>query len=51
LVSLDFLKEIPGGCWTLLLTGPKVRRWGFWVSKKFKKSNKYFLGHGSHPCE
>lgn len=39
-----------GGCWTLLLTGPEKRFWGFWVKNKFKKSNKYFLEHGHHPC-
>jgi hypothetical protein len=41
----------PGGAWTALLTGPKVRRWGFWVRDKFKKSNKYFLEHGQHICD
>ena len=40
-----------GGCWTLLLTGPKIRKWGFWVKNKFKKANKYFLEHGVHVCE
>lgn len=40
-----------GGCWSILLTGPKVRRWGFWVGKKWKKANKYFLEHGKHVCE
>lgn len=43
----------PGGVWTLVLTGRKVRRWGFWVKggTKFMKSNKYFLTHGHHPCD
>jgi len=41
----------PGGCWTILFTGPIVRRWGFWVEKKWKKSNKYFLEHGMHICD
>ncbi len=41
----------PGGCWTVLLTGPRLRNWGFYVGKKWKKSNKYFLEHGDHPCE
>lgn len=40
-----------GGCWTVLLTGPEHRFWGFWVGRKFKKANKYFLEHGHHPCE
>jgi len=29
-VSLD-----NGHCWTLVLTGPKVREWGFWCPKGF----------------
>jgi hypothetical protein len=29
-VSLD-----RGHCWTLVLTGPKVREWGFWCPKGF----------------
>lgn len=41
----------PGGVWTAVFTGPLVRRWGFWVKGKFKKSNKYFLEHGHHPCD
>jgi hypothetical protein len=41
----------PGGCWTLLLFGPEKRRWGFWVGKKWKKSNKYFFEHGKHVCD
>ena len=45
------VKVDKGGCWTLLLTGPEMRYWGFWVGKKFKKANKYFLEHGHHPCE
>lgn len=45
-----------GGCWTILLMGPETRKWGFWVRKrsgkwKWKKSNKYFLEHGHHPCD
>lgn len=40
----------PGGCWTILLTGPEVRQWGFWVKGKFRKRNKYFFEHGHHPC-
>jgi hypothetical protein len=40
-----------GGCWTVLLTGPKARRWGFWVKGKMKKSNKFFFEHGIHICD
>jgi hypothetical protein len=48
----------PGGVWTLVVTGPKVRRWGFWVTRKdgsgterLIKSNKYFATYGHHPCD
>lgn len=40
-----------GGAWTLLITGPKIRNWGFWVKDKFKKANKYFFEHGVHSCD
>ncbi len=40
-----------GGCWTLLLTGPRSRYWGFWLNGKFRKANKWFLTYGHHPCQ
>lgn len=46
-VSIDPFK----GCWSILLTGPEKREWGFWVNGKFRKRNKYFFEHGHHPCE
>lgn len=39
------------GCWTMMVTGAHSRFWGFWVGDKFKRSNKFFLEHGHHPCE
>ena len=45
------VKVFPGGCWTLVVTGPKVRRWGFWVKNKFVKSYKYFYRFGNHQCD
>jgi hypothetical protein len=39
-----------GGCWTILLCGPILRSWGFWVKEKFLKANKYFYQWGHHPC-
>jgi len=41
----------PGGVWTVVLTGPNVRTWGFWVNGKFRKANKYHYEHGIHPCD
>lgn len=40
-----------GGCWTLVIAGPMIRKWGFWVGKKHKKPTKYFIEHGHHPCQ
>lgn len=42
--------------WTILLTGPIVRRWGFWErvasgTSRFVKANKWFFKEGPHPCE
>lgn len=37
-------------CWTILLTGPESRQWGFWVKGKFRKRNRYFYDYGHHPC-
>lgn len=45
------VKVDPGGCWTLLLTGPERRVWGFWVNGRFWRRNKYFFKYGHHPCE
>lgn len=36
------------GCWTLLITGREIRKWGFWVNGKFWKRNKYFFKYGHH---
>lgn len=45
------VKVNAGGCWTLMLTGPEVRRWGFWVNGKLKMVWRYFFDYGHHPCE
>lgn len=41
----------PWPVWSILLTGPEKREWGFWVNGKFRKRNKYFFEKGHHPCE
>lgn len=38
------------GALTLLITGPKMRSWGFWLDGKFRKANKWFGKYGHHPC-
>lgn len=40
-----------GGCWTILITGRPLRKWGFWPKGKFVKANKWFLAYGHHPCK
>lgn len=45
------VKILVPGTWTFLVTGPVVRRWGFWVKDKLIKRDKYFAVHGHHPCE
>jgi hypothetical protein len=39
------------GCWSIILTGPKVRRWGFWLKNKFIVSYRYFYKYGKHICD
>lgn len=41
----------PDGAWTLMITGPQSRKWGFWPKGKFVKANKWFLTYGHHPCK
>jgi hypothetical protein len=42
----------PGGAWTVMLTGPVRRQWGFWAGgAKFIKPNKWFASRGHHPCQ
>jgi hypothetical protein len=43
--------EVPKeGCWTFLITGPLIRKWGFWIREKFKRPLKYFHKWGHPPC-
>lgn len=45
------VKVDPGGCWTFIISGPIIRRWGFWIGHKWKKANKYFFENGKHICD
>lgn len=38
------------GCWTLVITGPVSRSWGFWPNGRFVKANKWFNSRGHHIC-
>jgi hypothetical protein len=45
----------PGGAWTVLITGPRARNWGFWQQlpdgkEKFRKARRWFESQGHHPC-
>ena len=44
---VDVPKE---GCWTILLTGRPIRKWGFYIDGKFKRPLKYFDKFGHPPC-
>lgn len=44
------VKVLRPGTWSLLVTGPAVRRWGFWVKDRLVKRDKYFATRGHHPC-
>lgn len=46
-----YVKVEDGGCWTILLTGPMMRKWGFWVDGKMKRPLKYFHKFGHPPCD
>lgn len=45
------VKVNPGGCWSILLTGPKKHNYGFYVDGKFVKRNRYFFDYGHHTDE
>lgn len=47
---------VTSGVWTVLLTGPQQRVWGFWERRKdgtlrFRKSWRWFFDQGHHPCD
>lgn len=44
------------GVWTIIVTGPWQRRWGFWEKMKdghfkFRNSKRWFIRNGHHPCD
>jgi len=36
---------------TILITSKTLRRWGFYISGKLIKRDKYFAKYGHHPCD
>lgn len=42
-----------GGCWSLLITFPEVKEWGFWKDDEYYRSDIYFKKHGDdgHQCD
>ena len=41
--------EVREPCWTLLITGPVARKFGFWLGRdRFLRANKYFFTYGHH---
>jgi len=47
------VKVNPGGCWSLLITGKSLNKWGFWVGDRQKRMRplRYFSRYGHPPCE
>lgn len=45
------VKILKPGTWTALITGPVIRRWGFWVNGKLHRRDRYFATAGHHPCD
>lgn len=44
--------DVPkSGAVTILLTGKRERRWGFWINDKFKRPSKYFKIYGHPACD
>lgn len=43
----------PEDVWTLVITGPKVRNWGFWIPGRDKllRPLRYFSRFGHHQCD
>ena len=45
-------RVVTDGCWTLVLSGPKVRDWGFYVDGKWMRQRAYFRKFGgSAACD
>jgi hypothetical protein len=40
----------PEGCWTVMVTGKPVRKWGFWIGNRFFRPLRYFNKYGHPPC-
>ena len=49
-----YVKVLKDPTWTIIITGPKRRNWGFWIGKdanKFLRPLKYFDKYGHPPCD
>ena len=41
--------DVKDECWSLVVTGPDVRKFGFWIDRyRWMKANKYFFEYGHH---
>jgi hypothetical protein len=45
-----YVVPIDKPCWTLVISGPFIRQWGFWKNGKFIRREKYFKEFG-HVCD
>jgi hypothetical protein len=44
---VDVPKE---GAWTIMITGPKAQKWGFWVNNHLWRPLRFFHKYGHPPC-
>lgn len=45
-------RVVTDGCWTLVLSGPRVRDWGFWTPEGWLRQRAYFKKYGgSAACQ
>lgn len=43
--------NVKPGTITLVITGPKIRNWGYWVDGRLRRPLKYFHKYGHSICE
>lgn len=48
---LHSVQLISKSVWTLLITGPTKRTWGYRVGKRWVPSRRYYRENGMHPCD
>lgn len=47
---LHYVDVPTSGCWTILITGRPLNKWGFWVNNRILRPLKYFNKYGHPIC-